>query len=234
MRDHLLKAAALATLAVATLPMALTTKALADDAMTFSVTIRNVSTSTTLVLPDGKTTSAPIAAGLYAVVRGDTKLFTLGRGADRYLESLAEDGDASALLAAVKKMDGVVAADMFAPGLPLTIKAEPGDRLAFASMFVQSNDKFFAPDPTGIDLFEGQDPVAGDLTSKIVLWDAGTEKDEVPGMGPNQAPRQSGSNTGSDEGGVVRSEDDEFAYPAVVEVIQLTILPQEAKSKSGS
>jgi hypothetical protein len=214
--------------------MALTTKALADDAITFSVTIRNVSTSTTLFLPDGKTTSAPIAPGLYAVVRGDAKLFTHGQAADHSLESLAEDGDASALLTAVKKMDGVVTADTFAPGLPLTIKAQPGDRLVFASMFVQSNDKFFALDAKGIELFKSNEPAAGDLTSKIVLWDAGTEKDEVPGVGSNQAPRQSGPNTGPGEGGVVRSADDALVYPAVVEVIQLTVLPQETKSKSGS
>jgi hypothetical protein len=137
MRNHLVKASALIALAAATLPMALTIKALADDATTFSVTIRNVSMPTTLVLPDGKTTSAPIAPGLYAVVRGDAKLFAIGEAADRSLESLAEDGDASALLASVKNMEGVVTADMFAPGLPLTVRAEPGDRLVFASMFVQ-------------------------------------------------------------------------------------------------
>jgi hypothetical protein len=131
-------------------------------------------------------------------------------------------------------MDGVVTAAMFAPGLPLTIKAEPGDRLVFASMFVQSNDKFFALNPTGIDLFEGQDPIAGDLTSTVALWDAGTEKDEVPGVGPNQAPRQAGPNTGPDENGIVRSADDGFTYPAVSDVIQLTVLPQGAVSESGS
>lgn len=222
MRDHLLKATALMPLAAAT---ALTTKALADDATTFSITIRNVSTPATLVLPDGKTTSAPNAPGLYAVVKGDAKLFTPGQAADRSLESLAEDGDAAALLTAVKKMDGVVTAAMFAPGLPLTIKAKPGDRLVFASMFVQSNDKFVAPDPKGIALFNGDEPVTGDLTSKAILWDAGTEKDEVPGIGSNQAPRQAEPNTGPNERGVVRAANDGFAYPAVADVIQLTVLP---------
>lgn len=234
MRDYLLKATALMILAAATLPMALITKVLAADATTFSVTIRNVSMPTTLVLPDGTTTSAPIAPGLYAVVRGDAKLFALGQAADRSLESLAEDGDASALLAAFRNMEGVVTADLFVPGLPLTIKAEPGDRLVFVSMFVQSNDKFFALDPKGIDLFDDDAPVAGDLTSKVMLWDAGTEKDEAPGVGPNQAPRQAGPNTGPDEHGVVGAADDGFAYPAVADVIQLTVLPQGAASTSGS
>jgi hypothetical protein len=141
---------------------------------------------------------------------------------------------AAALLATIKYMDGVVAADKFAPGLPLTVKAEPGDRLVFASMFVQSNDKFFATDSAGIDLFEGLYPVAGDLTSKVVLWDAGTEKDEAPGTGPNQAPRQAGPNTSPDEHGVIRVADDGFAYPAVSDLVQLTVRPQGVKSKSGS
>jgi hypothetical protein len=116
----------------------------------------------------------------------------------------------------------------------LTVRAEPGDRFVFATMFVQSNDKFFAPDPAGIDLFEGQDPTEGDLTSQVILWDAGTERDEAPGTGTNQAPRQTGPNTGPDERGLVRVAADEFTYPAVSDVIQLTVLPQGTKSKSGS
>jgi hypothetical protein len=231
---ELLKVTTLMTLAVVTGAIASATKVQAADATTFSITIRNVSGATTLALPDGKATSAPIAPGLYAVVRGDAKLFALNHAAGQSLESLAEDGDAAALLATIKYMDGVVAADKFAPGLPLTVKAEPGDRLVFASMYVQSNDKFVATDSAGIDLFEGQYPVAGDLTSKVVLWEAGTEKDEAPGAGPNQAPRQAGPNTGPDEHGVVRATDDGFAYPAVSDVIQLTVRPQGVKSKSGS
>jgi len=228
------KASALAMLAAALAQVSSGTEVLAADATTFAITIRNASTPDTLILPDGKATAAPIAPGLYAVVRGDTKLFKRNEAAGHALESLAEDGDAAALLAAIKDIDGVVGADMFVPGLPLTVKAEPGDRFVFATMFVQSNDKFFAPDPAGIDLFEGHAPIAGDLTSKIILWDAGTEKDETPGAGPNQAPRQAGPNTGPDERGVVAAAADGFAYPAVSNVIQLTVLPQGAKSKSGS
>jgi hypothetical protein len=234
MRDHLLTVATLMTLAAATLAASFVTKVHAADATTFSVTIRNVSTPSTLALPDGKSTSTPIAPGLYAVMRGDTKLFAPGQAAERALESLAEDGDASALLAAIRTLDGVVAAHMFAPGLPLTVKAQPGDRLVFASMFVQSNDKFFAPDPEGVDLFNDQTPVSGDLTSTVMLWDAGTEQDEAPGAGQDQAPRQAGPNTGSDEHGVVRAADDGFTYPAVANVIQFTVLPGGAAWNSGS
>lgn len=230
----ILKATALIITAAATLPTALAASARTGEATTFTVMIRNASSGTTLKLPDGKTAPAPIAPGLYAVVRGGAKLFQPGEAANRALESLAEDGDASALLAMIRNMNGVVSADMFAPGLPLAIKAEPGDRLVFATMFVQSNDKFLAPDPEGIELFDGDKPKSGDLTAAITLWDAGTEKDEAPGVGRNQAPRQSGPNTGPDEAGIVRPADDGFTYPDVADVIQLTVLPTTAMSKSGS
>jgi hypothetical protein len=74
------------------------------------------------------------------------------------------------------------------PRQPVAIIAEPGDRLAFASMFVQSNALFYPPEPANLALFS-QDgrPFAGEVSSKVTLWDAGTEKNEVPGIGANQA-----------------------------------------------
>jgi len=68
-------------------------------------------------------------------------------------------------------------------------------------------------------------PVSGDLTSLIRLYDAGTEKDELPGAGSNQAPRQKSMNEGPDESGSVRPTDDGFTYPAVNSVIKLIIAP---------
>ena len=40
-------------------------------------------------------------------------------------------------------------------------------------MFVASNDLFYAPNGDGIELFNGNTPVTGDITSQILLWDAG-------------------------------------------------------------
>ena len=77
-------------------------------------------------------------------------------------------------------------------------------------MFVQSNDWFFAPGPDGIALFDADgNPISGDITSQVFLWNAGTEVDEEPGIGPNQGPRQKGPNTGKTENGVVRNLSDE-------------------------
>ena len=71
------------------------------------------------------------------------------------------------------------------------------ENLSFASMFVQTNDWFWSPGPGGIAL-TGADgtPVAGDVTAQVSLWDAGTEADQTPGEGVDQAPRQAGPNTG--------------------------------------
>jgi hypothetical protein len=74
--------------------------------------------------------------------------------------------------------------------------AAEGDRLSFATMLVQSNDWFFAPDELGIPLFQNGVPLDGDVTDYVKLWDAGTEGDQPPGSGPDQAPRQAGPGSG--------------------------------------
>ncbi|AGP34809.1 hypothetical protein SCE1572_09955 [Sorangium cellulosum So0157-2] len=110
----------------------------------------------------------------------------------------------------------------------LRVGALPGDRLSFTTMFGQSNDLFYAPDGAGIALYDEKGaPVSGDVTDQVLLWDAGTEANEEPGAGPNQAPRQSGPNTGApDPDNTVRLVDDGYTYPAVEEVIQVTVTPE--------
>jgi hypothetical protein len=109
------------------------------------------------------------------------------------------------------------------------VTAKPGERLTIATMFAQSNDLFYAPREEGIALFDASGkPIAGDVTSQILLWDAGTEVNEEPGLGPNQAPLQPAPNTGPAEHGVVRpitEVKDGFHYPTVPEVLRVTITP---------
>ena len=57
----------------------------------------------------------------------------------------------------------------------------------------------------------------------FLLWDAGTETNEFPGVGPNQAPRQSGADTGDAEMGIVSQVNDGYVYPDVADVIRVTI-----------
>ena len=57
--------------------------------------------------------------------------------------------------------------------------AASGSHLSFATMFVQSNDLFYAPGEMGIPLYNMDGtPVSGDVTDQLYLWDAGTEMNE--------------------------------------------------------
>ncbi len=116
-----------------------------------------------------------------------------------------------------------------APGEQESVEfhAGDGDYLSFATMFVQSNDLFYGFEDRGLRLHdENGNPIVGDVTSAVDLWDAGTEVNQEPGVGADQAPRQAGPNTGATENGVVRlvSElGDGFVYPADEQVIRLTL-----------
>jgi hypothetical protein len=72
----------------------------------------------------------------------------------------------------------------------ITISAMPGARLSLTTMMGQSNYWFCAPVESGIPLFENGKPISGDITSQIILWDAGTEVNQEPGIRPDQGPRQ--------------------------------------------
>lgn len=196
---------------------------------TFAVTIRNVASSTTLELPDGRTSGAPIAPGVYVVAPRPNVLFTPGSYADEALQRLAEDGNYQPLLDKVSSLEGLSARGMFVPGQPFTVTAAPGDHLQFATMFVQSNDLFYAPRDGGIALFDkGGRAVHGNVTHRIALFDAGTELNQLPGAGSDQAPRQAKPDTGESERipiEFVQNRKDGFRYPAVQAVIAVEIQP---------
>jgi hypothetical protein len=190
--------------------------------------------------------TSPIAPGVYAVYDGSPALFMAG-GADRGegLEALAEDGDPSGLASAVAARAGVIESGVFntpdggaspAPAFPgdsysFSVMARPGDRLSLATMFVQSNDLFFAPAEAGVALFDSNGmPHNGDITGMFLLWDAGTEVNEAPGVGLHQAPRQAGADTGDTESGTVRQVNDGYAYPEVDQVIRVTVTPMSSGS----
>lgn len=200
----------------------------AADSVTFTVLIEGITGPATLALPDGGTTSAPISPGLFLVSADDGALFEAGTAAGgTALERLAEDGDASALIAGLNA-SGVTMATAFLHDESFVVTARPGDRLHFAVMFVQSNDLFYAADPAGIALFDPTGvPITGDRTAAVKLWDAGTEVNQPPGVGTEQAPRQGMPDTGAAEDGTVRLVDDGFGYPASTDVIRVTITPQQ-------
>jgi hypothetical protein len=211
---------------------------------TFTVRIENVSAANALKLSNGKTEPVDVAPVLYVVHTNRAPLFTSGQS-DRGngLEALAEDGPTGPLAESLKGQPGIVHVGStdtpvgasspgdIGPGQAFEFKvtAKPGERLTIATMFVQSNDLFYAPREDGIALFDASGkPIRGDVTSQILLWDAGKEVNEEPGLGPNQAPLQAAPNTGPAEQGVVQpitEVKDGFHYPTVPEVLRVTITP---------
>ena len=218
-----------------------------NDETRFLMRITNVSNPSTLPTTGGESVAIPLSPGVVVIHTAPQPLFAnnqpdRGEG----LEAIAEDGDPSALAAVLEQRVGSeleavhvfntpVGADSPAPIFPgesyeIEFDAQPGDQLSFATMFVQSNDLFFAPGGMGINLFDADgNPVSGDVTSQAPIWDAGTEADTQLGVGPNQAPRQSGPNVGDpDPNNTVRfiSAEGPFEFlPADADVIQVTITP---------
>jgi hypothetical protein len=200
-----------------------------DHTHTFTVRIENLSTL--------------LAPGVWAVHTEPGVLFTDGE-ADRGdgLEALAEDGSPSALDSALEGYMGVLDHGVFntpvgmsesgtaAPGetYEFSFIASPGAYLSFATMSVQTNDLFYAPDGAGIPLFDADlHAIRGDITDQISLWDAGTEVNQAPGEGADQGARQAAPNTGADENSVVRLVDDGFTYPDTADAIRVTITIDE-------
>jgi hypothetical protein len=123
------------------------------------------------------------------------------------------------------------------PGAAYTFETqgEPGARLSLATMYIQSNDLFYAFDPEGLALFDGAGlPVGEDDTGAqtVILYDAGTEGDQEPGVGADQAPRGASDTGPPGEGSVVQvasgdtgGDNDGFSYPAPSEIVRITVTP---------
>lgn len=184
---------------------------------------------------------SPFAPGVWAIHAGDVAGLFVEDAADRGegLEALAEDGDPSVLGTFLSSAADITNSGVFntptgaseaGPLLPggsysFTFEAEEGDYLSFATMLVHTNDLFFGPSENGLSLFPNGTALSGDVTADIDLWDAGTEVNEYPGAG-NSQPARGGGNSGTDENGNVRIEDDSFTYPAVNQTIRVTISAQ--------
>lgn len=160
--------------------------------------------------------ATPISPGVWAVHRDPEPLYALGlEDLGLGLSNLAEDGNAAPLREAISTnarlmqfsatggFDTPVGAGQPGPARPgdafeITVEGVPGDHLSWASMFGMSNDWFFATRPEGIALFdEFGEPVRGDVSRAIAIYDAGTELDQELAIGPDTGPQQAGPNTGA-------------------------------------
>jgi hypothetical protein len=208
-----------------------------------TLTVRNISAPGDRIASDGTHWDVMLSPGVWAVHDESFAVVPPGTSVSGTpTEALAEDGNLSPLLTALQGEPRVIATgivgeddpdvsystDPIAPGREVTITFEiedPGP-LWIGFMFAQSNDVMLASNPEGIALDLADDAVH-DVTERMGLWDAGTEVNEEPGIGPTQAPRQGASGGGEDEAGLVTLVDGSdaagFAYPAVTEFVQVEI-----------
>lgn len=206
----------------------------------FTVRIENISDNDGQTASDGSKWPFALSPGMWVALDRDVTLFKEGKPArGNGLEAQAEDGNPEWLIrlfelerhmghGAFNTPVGAAAPGPILPGgaYEFTVMARPGMRLALITMFGQSNDWFYAPEK-GIELFDKSGlPIAGDITSRFSLYDAGTEKDEEPGVGTDQAPRQKAPNTGAAQKGVVRKATGSAFFTRTEQLLRITIAPQ--------
>jgi hypothetical protein len=209
----------------------------------FTVRVENISNPEGMTASNGQKFPFALSPGMFVLNEKNAPLFTEGKPArENGLELQAEDGDPSGLVASLMAMHhssnlhgvfntpvGAMAAGPIRPGdsYEFTVTALPAMKFFMTQMFGQSNDWFYAPGPNGIALFDAKgNAIGGDVTNQFYLWDAGTEKDEEIGIGPNQGPRQKGPNTGENEHGVVHRVNDNRWAGKNAEFFRVTITPE--------
>lgn len=228
-----------------------TTEAMTTETMTDSVMATEVMTDSTMMregtvfrihienLSGDSLVPTPFSPGVWVLHSEKGPIFLTGE-ANRGLglEAQSEDANPAQLdsaLAATGLTHGIfntaVGASKPGPATPgqsfsfdITATVD-APNVSFASMFGQSNDLFIGPDEHGIALFDANgQPIKGDVTGQIKLWDAGSELNEAPGKGPNQAPRQPAPNTGpADPDNTVRLVKDDYTYPSIPQLVRVTI-----------
>jgi len=208
----------------------------------FKVRIENISNADGYTASNGVRWPFAISPGAFAVHYGSGRpFFAVGKSAaNTGLEAQAEDGNPEMLVATASHHSGVTSRGIFntpvgatLPGpvgpseaFEFEVMAAPGAHLFLTFMFGQSNDLFFG-NRNAIALFDGKGrPFSGDVASRVELWDAGTEVNEEPGVGVNQAPRQKMPNTGTAERKTVGAVKDGYTYPETTDVLRIVITPE--------
>ena len=211
-----------------------------DQPISFTVRIENITKLDAFTASNGVKWSLAFSPGTAIVHTVKAPVFTAGKkDRGKGLEAQAEDGDPSMLAKSLIGANGIKSVTVFntpvgasAPGpitpgaaYEVTVSAVPGDRLSLTLMMGQSNDWFYAPAEPGIELFKNGQALSGEITSQLVMWDAGTEVNQEPGIGPDQGPRQKAPNTGKAENGMVRKIDDGKIYSTAPKVMRITVTP---------
>lgn len=206
----------------------------------FVVRIENISSYDALVYSDGSSQAAGFSHGVYAVHRTGWPMYQPGEATPfaSGLEALAEDGNVRPMQPYLERHPDVAESGIFYkpvgsdtdaelwPGVvfEFRLSANPGEKLSFATMLMQSNDIVYGPRDGRIDLFDADGrPISGDFSRALGIFDAGTEVNEDPKTGPNVGLNQAGLNAGKTEQAPVRAPTDGFAYPAPASVLKVSI-----------
>lgn len=187
----------------------------------------------------------PLAPGFYAITSDADALFAVDTTASDAVETLAEVGNPSTLIDLARGQSTTaetgILGDINNPDyrespitsggkatLIITIKAN--HKLVVASMLGVSNDIFLGTKPGGLDLSAIDPKATTDITDQFAWWDAGTEVNEPIGEGPNQVSNAPGTDTGTEEMGLMRpadlkDNDGNALLPNVNQVVRVTLKP---------
>lgn len=164
-----------------------------------------------------------LSPALVVVYRGDKNpIYELGKtDSGMGLKDIAQFGNVAKLQNSLKSLPNVkgvyvAGSAPVAPGSKVTtsFNADPGDKIAYATMFGFSNDWFYANEQS-ID-----SNTKGDLTSKTSLFDSGTGIDQYPGAGNHQALF---GGTPQAENMVISKVGNHYPVPAVQNVVKVTV-----------
>ncbi|MGH1518680.1 spondin domain-containing protein [Chryseobacterium sp. JK1] len=160
---------------------------------------------------------------LVVVYQGDKNpIYELGKVDNGLgLKDIAQFGNVTKLQNSLKALPNVKNV-YIAGSAPVTpgnkvmtgFRADPGDKIAYATMFGFSNDWFYANEQS----IDGN--ATGDLTSKTSLFDSGTGIDQYPGAGNHQALF---GGTPQSENTVISKVGTLYPVPAVQNVIKVTV-----------
>ena len=220
------------------------------DKQMFTVTIENVSKPGTLNV-DRANGVVPLSPPAYGVFTGENPAFVPGEDASAGTELIAEDGfpggplppesgGLADMLADAESVSesgvapskgGSLETPALGPGesVKFTVMASPEEIFTMETMFVQSNDWFYGFEE--LSLFDGEEPIEGDVTDELGLYDAGTEEDTAPGTGPDQKPAQDpmATDVGPDEDEPIQMAAErhpDFDIPDAEDVIEVTVSPK--------
>ncbi|AZA81496.1 hypothetical protein C1637_02680 [Chryseobacterium lactis] len=164
-----------------------------------------------------------LSPALVVIYRGDKNpIYELGKVDNGMgLKEISQFGNVTKLQNSLKSLPNVkgvyiAGSAPVAPGTKVmtSFSADPGDKIAYATMFGFSNDWFYANEP-GIDA-----NTKGDLTSKTTLFDSGTGVDQYPGAGNHQALF---GGTPQSENMIISKVGTLYPVPAVQNVIKVTV-----------